>query len=208
MRVLLNGKTLDHLDKRVERDLASGGKREVAEGVVRTADQVVAATARAMKILFGAAGGIGALIMVAALIAAGVDEPRDLILLGPLTLILSAGLAALVAFIYRRNLAKARAKAGPQLAQMPTPGTTVRASGEGLAIGGALRPWSAVAIEVMEIGRISSSDGADSYYIESLSLVASGRVVVLYAIALTNGSLILAKIWRILRGVGTAKDVA
>ena len=125
MQVTVNGKAVDRLEPGLERQLTSGRPQERVEGVVMTADQAVDTAAASRRVLYAVAAGSGAFVMVLALVGAASYEPRDLVLLVPLVLLLAGALAMLMRFTYRRKTAKVRQRAEQQLPRMPPPGALV-----------------------------------------------------------------------------------
>jgi len=162
MRVLVNGKPVDGLDPKLERRLSVVRRRDSVEGVVLTADAIVAARARTMRILFGFLGGLCVLTMGALLFAAAKEAPRDLPIVVALALLGALAIGSLMAFGYRRDLAKTAAGAGPRLARMAPPGTMIRVDDTGLTVGRQANPWPAVEVDALEITRVSGGEGADS----------------------------------------------
>jgi len=195
MRISVNGRPVAALTSAIERRLASKHGPEVAEGAVLSAEQSSAAWAGRTRLLYGVLCGVGGAIATAALIAAAWWEPRDLILVLPVYLVLAAGLAWLLRFFYRRNLAKLRVRADAQLPRMAPAGTNIRADADGLSVGQTRYAWSDVVVDAVEITDTTYDDSSVSW-IERLDLTGEGRVIVLDTVLIGNGALVLATAWR------------
>ena len=195
MRIAVNGKPAATLSPAVEKRLAERRSPEVAEGAVLSAEQSTAAWARRTRLLYGVLCGVGGTIATAALIMAAWWEPRDLTLVLPVYLVLAGGLAWLLRFTYRRNLAKLRGRAGAQLPRMAPAGTNIRADADGLTVGQLRNPWSDLVIDAVEITDTTYDDSSVSW-IERLDLTGEGRVIVLDTVLIGNGAKVLAKVWR------------
>jgi hypothetical protein len=195
MQIAVNGKPVAALSPAVEKRLAGRHSPEVAEGAVLSAEQSTAAWARRMGLLYGVLCGVGGTIATAALIAAAWWEPRDLTLVLPVYVILAGGLAWLLRFAYRRNLAKLRGRADAQLPRMAPAGTDIRADADGLTIGQRRNAWSDLVIDAVEITDTTFDDSSVSW-IERLDLSGDGRVIVLDTVLIGNGAAVIAKVWR------------
>ncbi len=195
MQIAVNGKPVAALSPAVEKRLAGRHSPEVAQGAVLSAEQSTAAWARRMGLLYGVLCGVGGTIATAALIAAAWWEPRDLTLVLPVYVILAGGLAWLLRFAYRRNLAKLRGRADAQLPRMAPAETNIRADADGLTIGQRRNPWSDLVIDAVEITDTTFDDSSVSW-IERLDLSGDGRVIVLDTVLIGNGAAVIAKVWR------------
>jgi hypothetical protein len=199
MRVSVNGKPVEGLSPKLERRLTvRAADKPVIEGVVMTTDQAVGQVARGLKLLYGSACGVAAVIMIALIIGTASWEPGDLVLLIPVALVLAGALAALLIHVYRRNLAKTRRRAEATLPRMAPAGTPIRLDGAGLSVGAVAIPWPEVTIEAVEITGTSMNDEAISY-IEWLALSGGGREVTLDCLLITSGRLVVDRAWLALR---------
>ena len=116
-------------------------------------------------------------------------------------LVIAASLYFLLRFMFRRNIAKEAAAAGPRLKRMGMlAGSTVRADPGGLTTGVHVTPWSDLTIETVEITHTSGGDDAEISFIAALLMTAAGKPIVLDHAAITNGRLIVDYAWRQLRG--------
>jgi hypothetical protein len=202
MQVTVNGKAVDHLEPRLERQLISRRRHERAEGAVMTVDEAVAATARGARFVYAGTSGFASLPVVLMLIGVASYEPRDLIVLGPLVLLLAAALAVLMRFSYRRTTAKVRQRAEQQLPRMPPPGALVLVEASALAIGEDRFPWSALIVRALDV-TATTFDDAPLNSIERLELSDGGaRPVVLDALLIRNGRAVVDETWRRLREAG------
>ena len=203
MRVIVNGRPADRLDPKLARRITPRREPQVAEGAVLSEAAIVATASRRLKLIYGVAGGLAVLVNVAVLIGAAVSEPGLLLIAGPFAIILGAGLAWLMVFVYRRNMAKTRARVGPQLARLPSPGTTIRADDVGLAIDGHAEPWAAFEIEAIEIRDIRTEDSTYAL-IECLTVNRGGHVIGLDGAAISQGRAVVDKAWARLREAAAA----
>jgi hypothetical protein len=197
MRISVNDRPVAELTPAIERRLVSRHGPQVAEGAVLSAEQSTAAWARRTKLFYGVLGGVAGAIATAALVITAWWEPRDLVVVLPLYLVLAAGLAWLLRFGYRRNLAKLRVRADTQLPLMPPAGTSIRADADGLTVGQVRYGWSSLVIDTVEITDTTYDDSSVSW-IERLELTSDGRPVVLDTVLVGNGALVLSTAWRAL----------
>jgi hypothetical protein len=158
LQVIVNGKPAKGLDAKLEGRVTARREADIAEGFVLSADAIVIAAERRMKLIYGVAGGVAGVIALVILIGGSFSEPSVLIIALPVAVVGAIGIGWLMAFMYRRNMAKARARIGPALAHLPSPGTTVRADQAGLSVGGHIEPWSAFTIETLDILDVRSED--------------------------------------------------
>ena len=199
MQVTVNGKAVDRLEPGLERQLTSGRPHERVEGVVMTADQAVDRAAANRRVLYAVTAGFGALVVVLALVGAASYEPRDLVLLVPLVLLLAAGLAMLMRFTYQRRTAKVRQRAEQQLPRMPPPGALVLVEASALGIGENRYSWSALVVQALDVTDTTFND-ASLILIERLELSSGADLpVVLDAQLIKNGRAVVDEIWRRLR---------
>jgi len=188
MQVRINRKPVETLKPAIERRLVPKRGPDAVEGRVLDGVTALAAASRNLMVLFGVAGGLAAVIDVAALFGVAAHEPRSLPLVIPLVLASAAFLAVFLPWAWRRRRARARERLGEVLARMPPAGTPVRADAQGLAVDGRIRPWGRLSVAAVDIARVSSGEGDTSYYIETLALQDDGgREIVLDAGALAQG---------------------
>jgi hypothetical protein len=192
LRVLVNGKPRGELDARLEREVRVKRVIAVAEGVVLTPEQALSNAKRRMTLLYGVAFGVAGLIVIVVTIGTAAYEPRDLIVFLPLVLILGVGLAVLLRFVWRRNVAAVVKRAA---ATVTAPGVPVRVEDAGLSIGAETFPWTAIAVDELGVVRISSEDSTTEA-VDRLTLSSGGRVVVLDALTISNGAVVVGQAWR------------
>ena len=200
MQIAVNGKPVATLSSAIEKRLAERHSPEVAEGAVLSAEQSTDAWARRTRLFYGILCGIAGAIGTAALVMAALWEPGDLTVVLPTYLILAGGLAWLLRFAYRRNLAKVRGRADAQLPRMAPAGTKIRADADGLTVGQLRHPWSDLAVDTVEITDTSFDDSSVSW-VERLDLIGGGRLIVLDTVLVGNGAAVLAKAWRELKAM-------
>ena len=195
MQIAVNGKPEATLSPAVEKRLAERRSPAVAEGAVLSAEESTVAWARRTQLFYGIVCGVGGAIAIAALIMAAWWEPRDLTVVLPVDLVLAGGLAWLLRFTYRRNLAKVRSRADAQLPRMAPAGTRIRADADGLTVGQRRNPWSNLVIDAVEITDTSFDDSSVSW-VERLDLTGGGGLIVLDTVLIGNGAEVLATAWR------------
>jgi hypothetical protein len=166
----------------------------VVTGVARSPEETVEATRKGLLILYVGAGGLAALIGAGALAAAAAYEPRDLILVLPLYLVVAGFLWVLLRFVLRRNLAKAQARAEALAATLPA-GAAVRIDDAGIGFGGRTIGWSEVGVDEVGVA-VASTEDSTSYYVDRLALSLGGRKLVLDMIAFKNGRDVISQAWR------------
>jgi len=196
-----NGKAIDALSAKAAASLRVHGEGDaVLEGIVRSVDEVVSEEARQFRVAFGVIGAIAAALFCIGPVAAALYEPRDLVMIVPLELILFGGLAALVRWRYGRNQDNSRAILTPRLARMAAPGARARLDDAGVTVAGAQAPWPELTIETVEFKTITVSEGPDYIVVESLTLKGSGGTMVLDRRLLAHGQEIVDRAWVKLRG--------
>ena len=147
-----------------------------------------------MRLLFGVAGGLGAIFGLGLLGVAAAYEPRDLVLTLPLTVVAVLAIWLLMRFVWRRNLAKVVARAEAQVA-LTAPGQAVRVDATGLAIGGATFSWPQITVQELGVLERSDSDST-SWEVDRLTLLARGRSLMLDAQVVSNGRMVVRQAWR------------
>jgi hypothetical protein len=202
MQVTVNRKAVDHLEARLERQLTSGRPRGRTEGAVMTADQAVATAAHGLRLVYAWTSGLAALLTALMLIGLASYEPGDLVVLGPLVLLLAGALAVLMRFIYRRTAARVRQRAEQQLPRMAPSATQVLIEASALAIGEDRYPWNALVVQALEVTATTFND-APLTLIERLELDSGAdRPFVLDAQLIKNGRAVVDETWRRLREAG------
>ncbi|HEY2709898.1 MAG TPA: hypothetical protein VGI95_17760 [Caulobacteraceae bacterium] len=194
--VSINGAPAVPLDAKLARNVRVKRVAEVVEGVVLNADQAVERAKRRMAILYTVAFGIAGAIALAGLLAAAAYEPSDLGLILPLVLVLSGGLGWAAWWAWRRNVAKAQARAEASLerARLAAPGVSVRVDAMGVSVGGTPYPWSGLTVQEIGVTVISVEDGT-AEFVDRLTLSGGGRTLVLDSQVLSEPKLV-AQAWR------------
>src|SRR5580658_10818 len=163
MQIAVNGKPVAALSSAVEKRLGERHSPEVAAGEVFSAEQSTAAWERRMRIFYGVVLGVAGAIAIAALVMAASWEPGALIVVLPIYLALAGGVAWLLWWAYRRNLAKLRVRADAQLPRMAAAGTNIRADADGLSIGQIRHAWPDLVIDTVEITDTTYDDSSASW---------------------------------------------
>jgi hypothetical protein len=196
MRIVFNGQQVESLKPKIAKRIDFGAERPLVEGVILSTDEVVDAAARRYRITLGWVGGIGAAILIAAAVIALDYEPADMIVVGPLYLAIAAAFGLGLPPLYRRRMSRMRDDISKRLARMAPPGTAIRLDTEALTIGGRATPWSAIAIEAVEIVTVPVPEGEDDYRIEAVVLDTRDGTVVLDQAVISNGAQIVNKALR------------
>lgn len=196
MRIVFDGRQVESLKPKIARRIELGAERPLVEGVILSTDEVVDAAARQYRLTLGWVGGIAAAILIAAAIIALDYEPADMIVVGPLYLVIAVAFGVGIPPLYRRRMARMRDDISKRLARMAPPGTAIRLDTEALTIGGRATPWSNIAIEAVEIVTVPVSEGEDDYRAEAVVLDTPDRSVVLDRAVISNGAEIINKALR------------
>lgn len=199
MRIIFDGRQVESLDPKIARRIGPWADSPLVEGVIVAVDPIIAAEGRRSKIGLCVLGGIVAAILIAVAIIVLSYEPADIVVVGPLYLVILAGMGLGGPALYRRGMARRRDQLTARAARMAPPGTTVRLDATGLTLSGRPTPWPDIAIEAVEIVTENNPDGADSYHVEAVVLDMGGQSVVLdQGLITTNGGPILDKVLRTL----------
>lgn len=194
MRVSINGGRARELEPGLERRLKVTKAVDVVEGEVMTVEAAVARSRRGMRILFGVMLGLAGAIIVAAVVGCLAWEPQDLIVIGPLVVVVAVFLAWVVRFASARNIRRTTARAEAQAA-LAAPGVRIRVDDAGLSVGPARHAWRELRLEEVGVAATQSADTTD-YYVERLTFSAAGQSIVLDALALTEGLPLVSQAWR------------
>jgi hypothetical protein len=194
MRVLIDGKPVDGLTAKQERDLVLSRQEEAVQGSVLAADEATAAYARQTKRLFVILGSIAIVLMLGMSLVADEDDRWVIV---PVAIGIAGLLATFILLLFRHRIRVWNRALDRRLAGL-APGTAIGIDAMGLSLVGETFTWPSLAIEQVEITHFSSSpDQADPIYvIDRLSLVASTRVIVLDKPMMRNGPQIVDNIWR------------
>jgi len=192
--VSINGKPAVELTAKLARQVRVLKGPAVVTGVARSPEETVEATRKGLLILYVGAGGLAGVIGAGALAAAAAYEPRDLVLAAPLYLAVGGVLWVLLRYVFRRNLAKAQARAEALAATLPA-GAAVRIDDAGIGFAGRTVAWTDVGIDEVGVA-VASSEDSTSYYVDRLVLSLGGRRLVLDMIAFKNGRDVVSQAWR------------
>lgn len=194
--VSINGAPAIPLDAKLARNVRVKRAEAVVEGVVLTADQSVERAKQRMAIFYTVAFGVAGVIMLAGLFAAASYEPADLSFLLPLVVVLGGGLAWLASFAWRRNVAKAQARAEASLesSRLAAPGVSVRVDAMGVTVGGSPYAWADLTVREIGVTVITVDDGT-AEFVERLTLSGGGRTLVFDSQVLSEPKLV-AQAWR------------
>jgi len=165
-----------------------------------SAEQITDAAARRSRIGLGWVGGVAAAVLIVAAIITLDYEPADMVVVGPLYLLILAALGAAGPALYRLSMARLRDDTARRLARMAPPGTTLHLDATALTLDGRATPWPAIAVETVEIVTVSNPDGDDDYRVDAVMLAMRDQTVVLDQAVMTNGQRIVDQVLRI-RGV-------
>jgi hypothetical protein len=195
MRVLIDGKPVDGLTAKQERDLVLSRQEEAVQGSVLAADEATAAYARQTKRLFVILGSIAIVLMLGMSLVADEDDRWVIV---PAAVGIAGLLATFVLLLLRHRIRVWNRALDRRLAGLAPAGTAIGIDAKGLSLAGETFTWPSLAIEQVEITHFSSGpDQADPIYvIDRLSLVASTRVIVLDKPMMRNGPQIVDNIWR------------
>ena len=203
MHIVFDGRVVESLAPKVARRIArridrAADSPPLVEGVIVSADQITADTARRTKVGFGVVVGVAAAILIVTAIMAIGYEPGVMVVVGPLYLVILAAMGWGAPWLYRRSMARFRDKIARRLARTAPAGTAVRLDGAGLTFGGRATPWSDIALEAVEVVTEYHPDSEDDYSIQAVLLDMGGQSVILDEGVITHGSAIVAKALRTL----------
>jgi hypothetical protein len=200
MRILFDGREVESLPPKVARkaiELEGGDSAEV-EGVVLAGDKIVADAARRSRIGLSVLCGFFAVILVGVAIGVMSYEPGDMVVIGPLYLVILLGMAWGGPAMYRRSTTRLQAQITTKLARLPPAETIVRLDAAGLTVGERMTPWSAIAVDTVEVVTLSNPDSDDSYTVDAVVLDAAGQPAVLDRGVMRGGSRLIGKALRTL----------
>jgi hypothetical protein len=200
MRILFDGREVESLPPKVARkaiELEGGDSAEV-EGVVLAGDKIVADAARRSRIGLSVLCGFFAVILIGVAIGVMSYEPGDMVVIGPLYLVILLGMAWGGPAMYRRSTTRLQAQITTKLARLPPAETIVRLDAAGLTVGERMTPWSAIAVDTVEVVTLSNPDSDDSYTVDAVVLDAAGQPAVLDRGVMRGGSRLIGKALRTL----------
>lgn len=202
MRVLINGKPVDALTAKQERELILSRTEEAVQGSVLPADQATDTYIRQTKRLFVILGSIGIVLILGISIAGAISDEMDGWLIAPAGVVIAGALALFIFLLLRHRIRVWNRGLAHRLEGLAPAGTAIAIDANGLSVAAEAFAWPSLAIELVEVTRFSTSSGEQtntSYIIDRLSLAASTRVIVLDKAMTKNGPLIVDNVWRRMR---------
>ena len=203
MRVLIDGNVHEPLTPAEEKDVRQFSAEESVQGSVLSADEATTArvgqTRRVLVIFWG-------IIAVAAAGIASIAEPADLPVVLTAAVVAVGALGAFFAFMVRRRTRSWRLDLPRRLAGMAPADTAIGVTAAGVAVAGHIFPWSTLAIEQVELGKLSTRYRT-MFTLERLTLRGPGGVVVLDPALMRNGHRIIGNAWRRMRLAGSGVTV-
>jgi len=195
MRVTVDGRQVENLDPKIAQRLGPWADSPLVEGVVVATEPLIATEARRTKIGLFVFGGIVAAILIAVAILVISYEPSDIVVVGPLFLVILAAMGLGGPALYRLSTVRRRDELARRAARTAPPGTAVRLDATGLTLAGQLTPWPDIAVEAVELVAETDSDGAvTGYRVEAVVLDMGGQSLALDQGLITNGARILEKV--------------
>jgi 4-amino-4-deoxy-L-arabinose transferase-like glycosyltransferase len=203
MRVLIDGNVHDPLSPAEEQDVRQFRAEESVQGSVLSADEAtkarVSQTKRVLAIFWG-------LIAVAAAGIASLAEPADLPVVLTAAVVAVGALGAFFAFMVWRRMRSWRLDLPRRLVGMAPANTVIGVTAAGVAVAGQIFPWSTLAIEQVELAKLSSRYRT-MFTLERLTLMGPGGIVVLDPAMMRNGHRIVGNAWRRMRLAGSGVTV-
>jgi hypothetical protein len=202
MRVLIDGNVREPLSPAEEQDVRQFSAEESVEGSVLSADEATRArvdqTRRVLMIFWG-------VIAIVAAVIASAAEPADLVVFTT-AVVAVAALGAFFAFVVRRRSRTWQLDLPRRLAGLAPAHTAIRVTAAGVAVAGQIFPWPTLAIEQVELGRLSIRRRT-MLTLERLTLVGPGGLVVLDPAMMRNGHRLVGNAWRRMRLAGPGVSV-
>jgi len=201
MRVLVNGRDVGALDRRLERRLTQQLNHRVVEAVAISPADSALGRRRQLRVMSIACMAV---VIFSLLVVLGVVWIRAPYAIGWLipVFVLAAAIAAGIGGVtfnlmqgdHQRRI---DARPPPQLA----PGVIVRADASSLSVGGRGWLWTALTVEELGLREWQGSE-ARMTEVDQLSLSDGASQIVLDALFLTNGRTVLTQTWLRLRAAG------
>jgi hypothetical protein len=203
MRVVIDGKVREPLSPAEEKDVRQFRAEESVAGSVLSADQAGRAQVGQTRRLFMILWAVTAIVAAAmALLAEPADQAA--VLIGAVLIV--GALGAFFAIVQWRRKRRWQRDLARRLEGMAPADTAIGVTAAGVAMAGHIFPWSALAIEQVELAKFSSRYRT-MFTLERLTLVGPGGVVVLDPALMRNGHLIIGNAWRRMRLAGPAGSV-
>jgi hypothetical protein len=203
MRVLIDGNVHEPLSPAEERDVRQFSAEESVQGSVLSADEAtrmrVGQTKRVLAIFW-------AVIAVAAAGIASIAEPAELPVVLTAAVVAVGALGVFFAFMVRRRTRSWRLDLPRRLVGLAPADTAIGVTAAGVAVAGHIFPWSTLAIEQVDLGKLSSRYRT-MFTLERLTLSGPGGVVVLDPALMRNGHRIIGNAWRRMRLAGSGVTV-
>jgi hypothetical protein len=201
MRVLVNGRDVGALDRRLERRLTERLNDRTVEAVAISPADSVLARRRQVRTMMIAAVSVTVFTLIVVLGIVSTRAPFAIAWLIPvfvLATLVTCGIAYVVFDqMLRAHQRRIDARLPPQLA----PGATVRVDPASLSVGGQTWPWSALTVEELGLREWQGSETRMTA-VDQLTLNDGARRISLDALFLTNGRAVLAQAWLRLRAAG------
>ena len=142
------------------------------------------------------------LIAVAAAGIASIAEPADLPVVLTAAVVAVGALGVFFAFMVGRRTRSWRVDLPRRLVGLAPADTAIGVTAAGVAVAGHIFPWSTLAIEQVEMGKISTRYRT-MFTLERLTLRGPGGLVVLDPALMRNGHRIIGNAWRRMRLAGS-----
>jgi len=193
MRVTINDRPADWLTDGQEKDVRLASTWAVIEGSVL--DSSVAAA----KVLFRwriVCVCFVAFVWLVLFVMAALARPDDRTFMGNLALVLAVltPLALWLAYWIKRE--RLYASLPERTRASPATGTSVRVDGSGVTIGSRSAAWNEVAIDGVDLARVTGAHGYRAYYVKRLHLRLNEVPFVLDKSLLDEGVAIVDEIYR------------
>jgi hypothetical protein len=203
MHVLIDGKVHEPLTPAEEKDVRQFNAEDSVEGSVLSADEATSArvsqTKRVLSIFW-------VIIAVAAAGIASIAAPADLPVVLTVAVVAVGALGAFFAFMIRRRMQSWRLDLPRRLAGLAPANTAIGITAAGVAVAGHIFPWSTLAIEQVELGKLSTRYRT-MFTLERLTLRGPDGAVVLDPALMRNGHRIIGNAWRRMRLAGSGVTV-
>ncbi|SEO86588.1 hypothetical protein SAMN02990966_03138 [Rhodospirillales bacterium URHD0017] len=203
MRVLIDGKVREPLSPAEEQDVRQFRVEESVEGSVLSADQAGSAQVSQTRLLLLILWAVTAIVAAVMVLVAGPAD-QAMVLVGAVLIV--GALGVFLAIVLWRRKRRWQQDLARRLEGMAPADTAIGVTAAGVAVAGQIFPWSALAIEQVELAKFSIRYRT-MFTLERLTLVGPGGVVVLDPALMRNGHLIIGNAWWRMRLAGPAGSV-
>jgi hypothetical protein len=204
MRVVIDDKPADALTPKQESSFFLSKVQEEVTGRILASDEATTVYVARTRLWYTIVGAIGLVLMVGAVVAGVVGEPRNALFFILFGMVMGALLIAFLALMLRHRRRVFRRKIGHRIEGLMPVGTVLGIGARGLSIGPETFAWPTLALDTVELstGSLASGDTSTRIMIvERLAVATGGKLFVLDRAMTGNGMLLVDNVWRRLRAI-------